>query len=70
MQLDLDTFYKEVNKSVTKLNLEQVENLDQYDNCDLMQLLYACLGGGDHMPQQQQERFRKLYWEIFDRFAE
>ena len=70
MQIDPQTLAEELTKSLTPINLKNIDSMDQYTNLDLMQLLYGCVDGADNMPKVQRERFRKIYWEIFDRFAE
>jgi len=70
MQIDPQTLAEELDKTLTPINLKDINNMDQYNNCDLMQLLYGCVDGADNMPKPQRERFRKIYWEIFNRFAE
>lgn len=70
MQIDPQTLAEELDKTLTSNNLKDIASMDQYDNCDLMQLLYGCVDGADNMPKIQRERFRKIYWEIFNRFAE
>jgi len=70
MNLDPKTVAEELTKAVESTQLVDISNIEKFDNLELLQLLYGTLNGGDTMPSQQRNRFRALYWEIFDRLVE
>jgi len=70
MDLDPKTVAEELTKAVESTQLVDISNIEKFDNLELLQLLYGTLNGGDTMPSQQRNRFRALYWEIFDRLVE
>ena len=70
MDLDPKTVAEELTKAVESTQLVDISNIEKFDNLELLQLLYGTLDGGDTMPSQQRNRFRALYWEIFDRLVE
>jgi len=70
MNLDPKTVAEELTKAVESTQLVDISNIEKFDNLELLQLLYGTLDGGDTMPSQQRNRFRALYWEIFDRLVE